>query len=201
MGCGGSKPDDEPGSPSGSRTSAKGASSPARKGNKVVEELFRANGVERNLGADEVLIEQGSTMQNAFYIKSGRVKLLQKGEDGNITNLATRGVGDVLGELSLLLGHPATVTAVTDGAAVVIEVTQEQLMTQLREEPAMSGRLFKAMAVALAEHALCARWSGWRRGWPRRRQSRGTGCWTGCRSTHRETWPSGASPRSRKPLL
>ena len=151
MGCGGSKPDDEPGSPSGSRTSAKGASSPARKGNKVVEELFRANGVERNLGADEVLIEQGSTMQNAFYIKSGRVKLLQKGEDGNVTNLATRGVGDVLGELSLLLGHPATVTAVTDGAAVVIEVTQEQLMTQLREEPAMSGRLFKAMAVALAE--------------------------------------------------
>lgn len=153
MGCGGSKPDDaDPGSP-GNRNSSKGSPSkgPQRKGNKAVEELFKANGVERSLAADEVLIEQAGTKQSAFYIKSGKVKLLLKGENGDTQHLATRGTGDVLGELSLLLGHPATVTAMAEGAVVVIEVAQEQLMEQLRADPAQSGRLFKAMAVALAE--------------------------------------------------
>ena len=148
MGCGGSKAENVDSNGRSSPTPGGGA----KKGNKVVEDLFRANGEERILSPDEVLIEQGGTKQSAYYIKSGKVKLLLKGEDGNTQHLATRGTGDVLGELSLLLGHPATVTAVADGSnCVVIEVAQEKLMAQLREEPAQSGRLFKAMAVALAE--------------------------------------------------
>lgn len=145
MGCGPSSPAGSEGGGGGSKPT-KGA-----KGNKVVEELFGGCGEEKTLADGEVLIEQGSTKDSAFYIKSGSVKLLLKGEDGSTQQLATRGVGDMLGELSLLLGHPATVTAVADGAVTAIEVHQGDLMAKLRSEPASSGRLFKWMAVALAE--------------------------------------------------
>ena len=113
MGCGGSKPDDAGGDsyggapqPSGAKSAGK--SEKAKKGNKAIEELFRATGQERTLAHDEVLISQGSESDCAYYIKSGKVKLMLKTEQGEIQHLATRGTGDVLGELSLLLGHPAT---------------------------------------------------------------------------------------------
>jgi len=120
------------------------------KGSKVVEELFREHGKERTLANDEVFITQGAESESAFYIKSGKVRLLLDGEKGQQL-LATRGAGDVLGELSLLLGHEATVTAVAEGPCAVIEVLQTELLSHLRNDPGQSGRLFKAMAVALAE--------------------------------------------------
>ena len=155
MGCGGSKGDGDEGSssdtPKKHSRRESNAKQPAKKGNKVVEELFQSTGEEREFKNEDVLIEQDATKAAAYYIKSGRVKLMLRGENGEQKHLATRGAGDVLGELSLLLGHPATVTAVADGAVNVIEVSHAALMEQLRSDPAKSGRLFKAMAVALAE--------------------------------------------------
>lgn len=158
MGCAGSSPAGASGSgetavtkveksPAGNE---KSQTKKAPKGSKVVEDLFMQNGKERNLKAEETFITQGEESEAAFYIKSGKVKLWLDGEKGKQL-LATRGPGDVLGELSLLLGHTATVTAVADGPCVVVEVLQEQLMGFLRTDPGQSGRLFKAMAVALAE--------------------------------------------------
>ena len=57
-------------------------------------------------------------------------------------------VPEVYGDATLAA---ATVTAVADGAVTAIEVHQGDLMAKLRSEPASSGRLFKWMAVALAE--------------------------------------------------
>ena len=157
MGCSGSRPDDEVGPSSGtpSSSSSKDPSqskeATKKKGNKVVQELFQSVGEEKEFRGDTMLIEQDSTKDCAYYIKLGKVKLMLKTESGEMKHLATRGPGDVLGELSLLLGHPATVTAVADGLVSVIEVDHDALMEQLRSDPAKSGRLFKAMAVALAE--------------------------------------------------
>jgi len=147
MGCGGSK-EDGPG-PASSGTQEKAKKAP--KGAKQVEEHFMINGKVRELADGETFLKQGTHSDSAFYIKSGKVKLMLKAETGEESLLATRGVGDVLGELSLLLGHDASVTAIADGPVVVVEVGQSTLMEQMKKDPAGSGRLFKAMAVALAE--------------------------------------------------
>ena len=42
-------------------------------------------------------------------------------------------------------------SAVADGPVVCIEVLQTQLIAQLKANPGQSGRLFKAMAIALAD--------------------------------------------------
>ena len=159
MGCAGSSPAESETGPSGAPSEGKRgsvskqgrASTAGKKGNKIVEDLFRATGEEKEFKHDEILIEQDSVKDSAYYIRSGKVKLLLRGENGQQQLLATRGAGEMLGELSLLLGNQATVTAMADGPVSAIEVAQSALMEQLRSEPANSGRLFKAMAVALAE--------------------------------------------------
>ena len=110
---------------------------------KFVEMLFQTTGQTNKLSDGDELIKQGADTESAFYVKDGKVTLLLTDDAGNTTKLATRGPGDVLGELSLLLGHEASVSAIAVGPVTIIEVQSSVLLTMLREEPGQSGRLFK----------------------------------------------------------
>jgi CRP-like cAMP-binding protein len=114
---------------------------------KFVEQLFQTTGQTKNLVDGDELIKQGAETESAFYIKEGNVSLLLTDDAGNKTTLATRGQGEVLGELSLLLGHEASVSAIAQGSVTVIEIQGTALLTMLREDPGQSGRLFKASSV------------------------------------------------------
>ena len=110
---------------------------------RFVEAIFQNTGQTNKLSDGDVLIKQGAETESAFYIKDGKVNLILIDDAGNTTKLATRGPGDVLGELSLLLGHTASVSAIAVGPATIIEVQSSVLLTMLREDPGQSGRLFK----------------------------------------------------------
>ena len=84
-------------------------------------------------------------------VKDGKIDLILSDEKGNKNKLASRGPGDVLGELSLLLGHDASVSAIANGPVSVIEVKSAALLGMLREDPVQSGRLFKVIATYLSE--------------------------------------------------
>ena len=148
MGCAGSR---QEGGLDASRASGGTRRLKRSKSSKVIEQLFIDQGKERHLVDGETFIWQGQVSESAFYIRTGHVKLMLKSETGHESHLTTRGPGDVLGELALLLGHEATVSAVADGPVVCIEVLQTQLIAQLKANPGQSGRLFKAMAIALAD--------------------------------------------------
>jgi len=155
MGCAGSKPTESASASASKDTGSASSDEPAaavpKKTNEAIENLFRTCGAEKDFKNGEVLIEQDSLKDSAFYLLTGQVKLYLNDQNGNDTHLATRTTGDVLGELSLLLGNPASVTAIAEGDVSVYEVRQDSLMTKLSEDPKTAGRLFKAMAVALAE--------------------------------------------------
>ena len=104
---------------------------------------------------DEKLMTQNTESESAYYIKSGTVNLLLTQEDGT-TQQMRRGAGEVIGELSLLLGQPTSVNAVAADAVTVIEVQHTQLMTLLRDDPMHSGRLFKVIATYLVRAHLRA---------------------------------------------
>ena len=151
MGCGGSKEDAASGTPaaSGSADPKKAAESAGQQ--KFVELIFNTTGKTRMLVKDEKLMTQNTESESAYYIKSGTVNLLLTQEDGTTQQIATRGAGEVIGELSLLLGQPTSVNAVAADAVTVIEVQHTQLMTLLRDDPMQSGRLFKVIATYLSE--------------------------------------------------
>jgi beta-adrenergic-receptor kinase len=118
---------------------------------KFVEMIFNTAGQTRKLDHGEELIKQGAESESAYYIKEGKIALMLADESGNKTKLATRVPGDVLGELSLLLGHDASVSAIAEGPVTIIEVKSAALLAMLREDPVQSGRLFKVMATYLSE--------------------------------------------------
>ena len=151
MGCGGSKEDTASGTPAaaGSADPKKAAESAGQQ--KFVELIFNTTGKTRMLVKDEKLMTQNTESESAYYIKSGTVNLLLTQEDGTTQQIATRGAGEVIGELSLLLGQPTSVNAVAADAVTVIEVQHTQLMTLLRDDPMQSGRLFKVIATYLSE--------------------------------------------------
>ena len=86
-----------------------------------------------------------------YFIKDGTIVLTAAGDGGKSVEVATRKRGDVLGELSMLLGAPYTVTATASGPASVIEVEQSSLLELLKENPANAGLLFKSVAIYLSD--------------------------------------------------
>ena len=118
---------------------------------KFVESIFASTGTSKKLDNGAELIKQGSESESAYFIKDGKIDLILTDNSGNQDKLATRGAGDVLGELSLLLGHDTSVSAVANGPVTVIEVQSNALLNMLREDPVQSGRLFKVMATYLSE--------------------------------------------------
>lgn len=96
----------------------------------------------------QVLIREGEAGSSLFVIISGIVAVLKqddKDQDQEI-ELARLGVGNFVGEMSLLTGEPraATVRAITPVTA--IEVTKEGMHPLLKAQPDLSNKLAVMMA-------------------------------------------------------
>lgn len=72
-------------------------------------------GVRRVWAPGEAMMRQGETASAAIALVDGTVKVTEVHPDGTVFPLALRGVGEVLGEMAVLLDecHSATVTAVS----------------------------------------------------------------------------------------
>jgi len=96
----------------------------------------------------EAIIREGEAGSSLFVIISGIIAVLKqddKHQDQEI-ELARLGVGNFVGEMSLLTGEPrsATVKAITPVTA--IEVTKEGLQPLLKAQPDLSNKLAVIMA-------------------------------------------------------
>lgn len=65
---------------------------------------------EREFGAGELLMEQGTPGIGLFIIAEGRVRISKTLRDGSVVAIGENGVGDVLGEMSVLDGAMRTAT-------------------------------------------------------------------------------------------
>ena len=110
----------------------------------VVELFFRKAGKTRYLNAGECFIKEGEVVGSVFLVMGGEV-LLKKQEKGSAEKLiATRSKGSLLGELSFMLGLPATVSAfaapskssdpsTSSTPVTIIDVPQVKLMETLKK--------------------------------------------------------------------
>jgi CRP/FNR family cyclic AMP-dependent transcriptional regulator len=83
-------------------------------------------GIPVNLAPGTVVFSEGDTTTHAVLIKQGQVKVVSAGAHGQEVVLATRGPGEVVGEMAPIDGRPrsATVVAVApvEGSIVSAEV-------------------------------------------------------------------------------
>jgi CRP-like cAMP-binding protein len=94
----------------------------------------RVNEVE--LGAGDVLIEQGSMPYDVFVLEEGTVEVVRDGHQ-----VATLGAGEVVGEMGLidLTRRTATVRATSPVRAVVLQVADLEAMGE--ETPEVVAQL------------------------------------------------------------
>ena len=111
----------------------------------------------QTLRAGERLIERGERAPGVFFVTHGQVAILLHQTDGSTTRLRVLQPGTIVGEMSFLLGIPATATVMADEVAVVVEVlTIEGLARMEHEAPELSLALYRRLATLTSERLAIA---------------------------------------------
>lgn len=97
----------------------------------------------------EVLFHEGEPGDRLYVIRSGKIKLGRRSNDGRENLLAVLGPGEMFGELSLFDPGPrtATATVVADGA--ILELGHLELIAWLEANPTVAKHLLGALARRL----------------------------------------------------
>ena len=97
-------------------------------------------------GAGEALIEQDKASDSAIFIRKGTANIVVASK-----TVAQRSKGDLIGEMTLLLGDVPGASVIADTAVDVYIVRHSALVEQLSSDPKLCGRVFRMMAATLSE--------------------------------------------------
>jgi len=113
------------------------------------EKLFASVGEARTYADGEVVIEEGKASDAAIFIKKGTVSVKKGGPAGK--EVAKRGKGDLIGEMTLLLGDVPGVSIFAEGPVETLVVQHAALTESLISDPKNSARIFKMMATTMSD--------------------------------------------------
>ena len=125
----------------------------------MIDNLIRTSAVLRSVNARERadlvqrfvtctfetgqrLIKQGEEPEGLHLIASGSVAVVHK-EAAERTVLATLGVGEVVGEMSLVLRRPSSADVVATTPTVTLHLTSEHFLEIIRAYPGMLSHLYE----------------------------------------------------------
>jgi len=111
--------------------------------------IFAAIAVEKALPPGSPIFVESMVGESLFIVKSGTVRLVQKGADGE-RELAVVGPGEHLGALALLGKSVRLVSAVAATACEVVEITQRDFAKLQPQKPQACLKLALAIAADLA---------------------------------------------------
>jgi CRP-like cAMP-binding protein len=111
-----------------------------------IDRLARA-GTTENVEAGAVLIREAKPIDAVFFVLDGHLEVTST-QGGPI---ATLGVGEVVGELSMIdkASPSATVTGGAAGA-LVLRIGREELSRRLDDEAQFAARFYRALAIFLS---------------------------------------------------
>lgn len=107
---------------------------------------------ERGYADGEVIASEGEIGDELYIVVEGTVRVVQD-RDGTGQELARRGVGDVVGGLSLLRRAPRIASLVAEGAVRTICLRYRDVESVLRERPEIAMAAMRVLATRLAEAA------------------------------------------------
>ncbi len=119
----------------------------------VVREIVCNSAQRESVEAGSSFIIQGEPSEALYVVLSGAVVLRRRRADGSSRLVSHLGVGDMIGELSFLLGCLPTATASADASSTVElgVLSSEQASLMLEKDPRSMRSLFFAMSAILSE--------------------------------------------------
>ena len=120
--------------------------------------MLRRYGTEHDTGAGQVLFADGDLTYDLFVILAGEVRIVERlGQPGE-TVIASYGRSQFLGEIGLLTGQRAYLSAVAATAGRVLRVPVERVRVVMAQEPGLSELILRTFL--LRHSILTGRGSG-----------------------------------------
>ncbi|MEZ4220560.1 MAG: cyclic nucleotide-binding domain-containing protein [Polyangiaceae bacterium] len=97
--------------------------------------------VTRTYEEGERLINQGQDSEGLHLIASGEVAVVHdEGDDSTV--IAKLGVGEVVGEVALVLRRPSSADVIANCPTVTLHLPRERFLELIKEHPAILGQLY-----------------------------------------------------------
>jgi CRP-like cAMP-binding protein len=139
-------------SPRSSAGSSGGASQQAQAGRGPVLdvaqlEVLRRYGSEHDMAAGDVLFADGDVTYDLIVVLAGEARIIERRGQRGETVVAAHGRSQFLGEIGLLTGQRAYLSAVASTAGRVLRVPVEQVRVIMAQEPGLSELILRTFLL------------------------------------------------------
>jgi thioredoxin reductase (NADPH) len=110
-------------------------------------EVLRSYGSEHDMAAGEVLFADGDLTYDLIVVVSGEARIIERSGQAGETVIATYGHGQFLGEIGLLTGQRAYLSAVASTAGRVLRVPVEQVRVVMAQELGLSELILRTFLL------------------------------------------------------
>ena len=110
-------------------------------------EVLRSYGSEHDMAAGEVLFADGDLTYDLIVVLSGEARIIERSGQAGETVIATYGHGQFLGEIGLLTGQRAYLSAVASTAGRVLRVPVEQVRVVMAQELGLSELVLRTFLL------------------------------------------------------
>src|SRR5262249_51787039 len=104
-------------------------------------------GIRRRLKDGEILIEQGKSIDSIIQLLEGQLSVAFR----NVVIVARLGVGEIVGEMSMVDSAPPSATVAAQGECLILLLDKKILLQKLTMDAPFGCRFYKALAVFLAD--------------------------------------------------
>jgi CRP-like cAMP-binding protein len=99
----------------------------------------------------EVIAEQGEPGEELFIVVQGEIRVVVERETGGSVEVARRGAGDYVGEMSVITQEPRMASLLCDGEVRTLSIDSRRLERILRERPDASLAMMRVLSSRLRE--------------------------------------------------
>jgi CRP/FNR family transcriptional regulator, cyclic AMP receptor protein len=116
-------------------------------------EWLAQTGIRRRLSDGDVVIREGEGADSLIFLLEGELLVATRG----LGQIARLGVGEVVGEVSLVDSALPSATITASGNGVALFLNKARLMQKLDNDDGFGNRFYRALAVFLADRLRDAR--------------------------------------------
>jgi CRP/FNR family transcriptional regulator, cyclic AMP receptor protein len=116
-------------------------------------EWMARNGMRRRVRDGEVVIRQGENVQWLILLLEGEFSVAAEG----FGEVAIMGVGEIVGEISLVDSAPPSATVTARGDCTALFLDRSKLMHKLDSDDGFASRFYHSLAVFLADRLRATR--------------------------------------------
>jgi putative nucleotidyltransferase with HDIG domain len=102
---------------------------------------------QRRFRAGQIIFEEDSAADTFFIIRSGKVRITKRLENGDENPLAAEGPGGVFGEIALLDEGPRTATARAVEPTSLLEISRNDFRVLLKKAPLLAYAMLRVQST------------------------------------------------------